>query len=65
MEIIAYNVQAACAALGIGRTHLYQLISDGHLETRKIGRRTVIPAISLRRYFESLPPTISRVAARS
>ena len=64
MEPIAYNIPTACAALGIGRTHLYQLISDGHLETRKIGRRTVIPASSLRHYFESLPPTVSRAAAR-
>ena len=64
MEVIAYNVPAACAALGIGRTHLYQLINDGHLEIRKIGRRTVIPATSLKRYFDGLPPAASRAAGR-
>ena len=65
VKVIAYNIQAACAALGIGRTHLYQLIQDGHLEIRKIGRRTVIPAASLKGYFEGLPSGASKAAGRS
>ena len=64
VEVIAYNVQAACTALGIGRTHLYQLINDGHLEIRKIGRRTVIPVSSLKRYFDGLPSAASKAAGR-
>ena len=30
----------------------YQLIADGRLETRKIGKRTLIPAASLRALIE-------------
>lgn len=45
---IAYSIAAACAASSLGRTRLYQLISEGKLEARKIGRRTLIPAEALR-----------------
>jgi excisionase family DNA binding protein len=37
----------ACLALGIGRTFLYQLIAEGHIEVRKLGRRTIVCVQSL------------------
>ena len=47
-EPLAYSVADACRVSRIGRTRLYQLIGEGRLQTRKIGKRTLIPAASLR-----------------
>lgn len=47
-EPLAYSVADACRVSSIGRTRLYQLIGEGRLEARKIGKRTLIPAASLR-----------------
>ncbi|RXG83813.1 helix-turn-helix domain-containing protein [Bradyrhizobium zhanjiangense] len=44
---LAYSIVEACDLLSIGRTTLYQLIKAGDLQTRKVGRRTLIPAKSL------------------
>ena len=41
-ERIAYSVQEAAELLGIGRTHLYALISSGSLESIKLGSRRLI-----------------------
>lgn len=48
IEPLAYSVSEACRVSSLGRTRLYQLISEGRLEVRKIGKRTLIPAASLR-----------------
>ena len=48
-EPIAYSVNDACKLLGLGRTLLYQMIGDGRVEARKIGKRTLITAASLHR----------------
>lgn len=45
---LAFTIAEACHAIGIGRSKLYELIGQGHVETRKIGSRTLIPAESLR-----------------
>ena len=51
-EPLAYSIADACRASSIGRTRLYQLIGEGRLEARKIGKRTLIPAASLRALIE-------------
>lgn len=51
-EPLAYSVGEACRVTSLGRTRLYQLISEGRLEVRKIGKRTLIPAASLRALIE-------------
>lgn len=48
IEPLAYSVSEACRVSSLGRTRLYQLIGEGRLEVRKIGKRTLIPAASLR-----------------
>ena len=53
---LAYSPKDACAALGCGMTHLYELIAAGRIEARKSGRKTLIPADSLRACLASLPP---------
>lgn len=52
-EPLAYSVNDAIRATSIGRTRLYQLINEGRLEVRKIGKRTLIPAASLRALIDS------------
>ncbi|MBE9169877.1 helix-turn-helix domain-containing protein [Pleurocapsales cyanobacterium LEGE 06147] len=51
-EPLAYSVADACRVSSIGRTRLYQLIGEGRLQARKIGKRTLIPAASLRALIE-------------
>ena len=53
--VLAYGVREACDACGIGRTRLYALISEGKIEARQCGGRTLIPAESLRAFVNSLP----------
>jgi excisionase family DNA binding protein len=48
MEQVATTVDDAAAALGIGRTKLYELISRGDLKAFKIGRRTLVTTKSIR-----------------
>lgn len=49
---LAYSIAEAAEAISIGRSKLYALIADGQVETRKIGKRTVIPAASLHKLLE-------------
>lgn len=39
----AYSVTEAAAALGIGRTYVFQLIKEGALDSLKVGRRRLVP----------------------
>lgn len=48
IEPLAYSINEACRVSSLGRTRLYQLIGEGRLEVRKIGKRTLIPAASLK-----------------
>ncbi|WP_428681101.1 helix-turn-helix domain-containing protein [Sphingopyxis sp.] len=48
LEPLAYSINEASRVSSLGRTRLYQLIGEGRLEARKIGKRTLIPAASLR-----------------
>lgn len=52
IEPLAYSIAEACRVSSLGRTRLYQLIGEGRLEVRKIGKRTLIPATSLRALIE-------------
>jgi excisionase family DNA binding protein len=46
---LAYSIKEACAATSIGRSSLYAMIGNGTITTRKVGKRTLIPADSLER----------------
>ena len=47
-ERISCTVAEACDSTGLGRTTVYELIKEGRIETRKIGKRTLILVPSLR-----------------
>ena len=44
---IAYSVDEAARATGIGRTTLYSLIGSGELPSAKVGRRRIIRSVDL------------------
>ena len=46
---MAYRVQDACYALGIGRTSLYELVKVGELKLLRIAGRTLVPHSELER----------------
>ena len=48
MEPVTISITSAKTTLGLGRTTIYRLISEGQLETIKIGRRTLIKTASIR-----------------
>lgn len=48
------NVEEAARRLGIGRTKMYALISDGDVESVNIGRRRLVPPECLNDYVKSL-----------
>lgn len=49
MEKLLVSITDAGKALSLGRTSIYELIRSGELETRKMGRRRLITAASIRR----------------
>ncbi|KQO59240.1 hypothetical protein ASF24_13855 [Methylobacterium sp. Leaf86] len=53
-EKLAFTIQEAQHATGLGRSTLYVLIAEKKLRIIKVGSRTLIPADSLRGYLASL-----------
>ena len=54
MEQLLIDVTSAAAALGIGRTKVYELLAAGKLRKVKIGRRSLIPVGALQELVDSL-----------
>lgn len=53
MEPLSVSVNDTAKALGLGRTSIYSLISEGRLEAFKLGRRTLIRVESIRRLIDA------------
>jgi hypothetical protein len=53
----AFSIAGAVEATGkaVSRTRLFDLIKSGEVDARKVGRRTVVMAESLRAYLERQP----------
>jgi excisionase family DNA binding protein len=54
MEPINLSILDAARTLGIGRSKLYELISNGDLETVKLGTRTLVRVASIKVFSDSL-----------
>ena len=52
---LAYGIDEAVQATGLGRTRLYAAIKENRPHPRKYGRRTIILATELQSFLESLP----------
>lgn len=55
MKPLSVTIDQATTYSGIGRTKLYELIKDGHLSARKLGKRTLLLTAELDAYVMSLP----------
>jgi excisionase family DNA binding protein len=49
------SVLEACRIAGIGRTKIYQAITEGQLKARKYGKRTIILRGDLQEFLAALP----------
>lgn len=50
---LGYRVHELCAATGLGRTKVYELIGAGQLKVVRIGRCTIVTAESVQSLLES------------
>ena len=41
---LAYSMKEAAQALGVARSTLWKMVSEGELEVRRLGRRVLVPA---------------------
>ncbi len=48
IEPLAYSIADACKIISIGRTRLYELLSDGTIQSVRVGRRRLVKADSIR-----------------
>lgn len=55
LQIEGLRVEEAAAIAGIGRTVVFELIRDGSLPARKIGKATKVLRRDLMNYLENLP----------
>jgi hypothetical protein len=55
MDPVAVSPRVAFAAIGVGHTKGYELISAGQLEAVKLGRATRITCESIKRLIEVAP----------
>ena len=54
-EVLSFTIGQAMTASGLGRSSLYEAIAAGKIDARKAGKRTLIPAASLRAFVANLP----------
>ncbi|OJW66433.1 MAG: hypothetical protein BGO57_04130 [Sphingomonadales bacterium 63-6] len=52
VDPILVDTRTACHLLGIKRTSLFLHLKNQNLERRKVGRKTLIPMESIRRFAE-------------
>ena len=55
VEPFALGVKDAAAFIGLSRSRLYELISDGSIVARKLGSRTVVPVENLKSFVANAP----------
>lgn len=48
---LGYSLEEFAAAIGIGRTLVYQAAQRGEIPTRRIGRRLIVPVAALDAWF--------------
>jgi excisionase family DNA binding protein len=49
------SILEACTVAGIGRTKIYEAISEGRLKARKYGKRTIVLRTDLQAFLSGLP----------
>jgi excisionase family DNA binding protein len=59
---VAYRPEEAAAAVGVGRTTIFEEIRAGRLRARKVGRATIIADADLREWVAQLQERRSKRA---
>ncbi len=54
MTKLLYDVIEASVMTSLGRSRLYELLASGELESVKVGRRRLIPAVALEAFVARL-----------
>ena len=49
------SILEACRIAGIGRTKIYEAITDRRLKARKLGKRTIVLRSDLQEFLAALP----------
>ena len=52
---LLYTIAEACGALGVKKSTLYNLVSDGRLRMVKLGKLSMVPDDSIRALVAGLP----------
>jgi excisionase family DNA binding protein len=65
MDQIFYTISQCCRLAAIGRTKFYELIANGEIPVRKVGKKTLVSAADLERWVERLPATKPRALDQS
>jgi len=55
MDQILYTIAQCCPLAAIGRTKFYELVANGEIPIKKIGRKSLVAADDLRRWAARLP----------
>lgn len=59
MEKMYVSVREACATLSVGRSHLYEMMNAGTVESIKLGKRRLITVASLKSLAAATCPQLS------
>jgi excisionase family DNA binding protein len=60
VDQLLYSISQCCRMAAIGRTKFYELVANGEIPVRKIGKRTLVAASDLRDWVERLPAIQSK-----
>jgi excisionase family DNA binding protein len=63
-EFLSHTIADATKITGLGRSSLYEAIAAGRIAAVKAGKRTLIPAESLRAFVANLPAADIGAAGR-
>jgi excisionase family DNA binding protein len=54
LEPLSVDIPEACRLTGLGRSKLYELLSNGEIASVKVGKRRLIKVASLRSWLDGL-----------
>lgn len=57
---LSFSIKEASAVIGCGLTKVYEVLNDGSLPGRKLGRRTIILKEDLELFLSNLQPFTNR-----
>lgn len=55
MDQLLYTIPQCCRLAAIGRTKFYELVASGEIPIRKVGNKTLVLAVDLKRWVDRLP----------